>query len=124
MDLLTAQGVSDKVVYILERKRLEHHLLDDQTGLANGPQRQPERMRLADLVVAIGPDNQEVGGPGVTEQMFQQREGRRINPLQVVQKKDWGGPSWRRHPESAGKRPGSGAGSPAGATPEPAAAPR
>jgi hypothetical protein len=37
MDLLTAQGVSDKVVYILERKRLEHHLLDDQTGLANGP---------------------------------------------------------------------------------------
>ena len=45
----------------------------------------PERVRGADLVVPVGADQQQVAHLRMRDQMLEQIEGRRIQPLQIVE---------------------------------------
>src|SRR5256885_1379309 len=65
--------------------RAEQDLPHHAAGSADPRQHPRERVRRADLVVAIGTDQEQVPHVGVEDEVLDQFEGRAIQPLQVVE---------------------------------------
>ena len=81
---LAMQRVGDEPADIVEPERRQHDLLHPRSGLADRLQRPQQRVRGTDLVVSIGPDQQQVPHLRVRDQVLEEVERRRIQPLQIV----------------------------------------
>ena len=82
---LRTQGVGDELSHVAGRERLERDLLDAPPGVADLRQRPDQRMRGAEFVVAIGADQEDVPHIRIGDQVFEQFQGRSVQPLQIVQ---------------------------------------
>ena len=79
------QGIGDEPADIVEPERRQHDLLHPRSGLADRLQRPQQRVRGTDLVVPVGADQQQVPHLRVRDQMLEEVERRRIQPLQIVE---------------------------------------
>src|SRR6202047_1673025 len=79
------QSIGDKPSDIVEPKGCQHDLLDRRSGIANRLERPQKRVRGADLVVSIGPDQKQVPHLRVRDQVLEEIERRSIQPLQIVE---------------------------------------
>src|SRR6202030_860682 len=82
---LAMQSIGDKPSDIVEPKGCQHDLLDRRSGIANRVERPQKRVRRADLVVSIGPDQKQVPHLRVRDQVLEEVERRSIKPLQIVE---------------------------------------
>src|SRR5713101_1708372 len=78
-------GIGDELADIVEPERRQHDLLDPRSGLADRAQRPQKRVRGTDLVVPVGADQQQVPHFRVRDQMLEEIERRRVEPLQIVE---------------------------------------
>ena len=83
---LAAKSVGDEPADIVERERRQCDLVNLNSGLADRLERPQKRVRGDDLVVSIAPDQKQVPHLRVRDQVLQQVERRRIQPLQIVKK--------------------------------------
>ena len=83
---LAMQGVGDEPADIVEPEGCQHDLLDRRSSLADRLQRPRKRVRRADLVLPVGPDQQQVPHLRVRDQGLEEVERRCIQPLQIVKK--------------------------------------
>ena len=81
---LAMQGIGDEPAHIVESEGRQHDLLNPPSGLADRLQRPQQRVRGADLVVPVGPDQQQVPHLRVRDQVLEEVERRCIQPLQIV----------------------------------------
>src|SRR3984893_19060321 len=79
------QGIGHELAEIVECERRQLDPLDPRSGLADRLQRAQERVRGADLVVPVGADQQQVPYLPVGDQMLEEVECRRVQPLQIVE---------------------------------------
>src|SRR6266436_4716806 len=79
------QSIGDKPSDIVEPKGCQHNLLDRRSGIANRLKRPQKRVRGSDLVVSIGPNQQQVPHLRVRDQVLEEVERRCIKPLQIVE---------------------------------------
>ncbi len=79
------QGIGDQRADIVEPERRQHNLLDPRSSLADRLQRPHERVRRADLVVAVGSDQQQVPYIRIGNQVLQEPKSSRVQPLQIVE---------------------------------------
>src|SRR5258708_38875798 len=79
------QSIGDKPSDIVDPERRQHDLLDRRSGIANRLKRPQKRVRGADLVVSIGPDQKQVPHLRVRDQVLEEVERRCIKPLQIVE---------------------------------------
>jgi hypothetical protein len=79
------QSIGDKPADIVDPERRQHDLLHLRSGIANRLESLQKRMRRSDLVVAVGPDQQQVPHLRVREQVLEEVERRSIQPLQIVE---------------------------------------
>ena len=79
-------GTRDQPAHIIQFERREHDLVHPRPSPAQRIQRQHERVRRADFVVAIGSDQQQVACLTPANQVLDQSKGRGVDPLQVVEK--------------------------------------
>ena len=63
----------------------QHDLLDPRPGLADRLERPQKRVRGANLVVPVGPDQQQVPHLRVGNKVLDEVERRCIQPLQIVE---------------------------------------
>src|ERR1700746_952397 len=82
---LTMHGVSDKPNNIVEHQRGQHDLLDPCSRLAYPVECSSKRMRGADLIVPVGPDEQQMPHLRVGAQVLEELERRGIQPLQIIE---------------------------------------
>ena len=82
---LAMQGVGDEPADIVESERRQHDLLDPCAGVADRLERPHKRVRGADLVVPVGPDQQQVPHLRMRDQVLEEVERRCIQPLQIVE---------------------------------------
>ena len=80
------EGVRQQLPQIVAPERAEHDVLHGRAGLADRIELEDERVRGTDLVVPIRADEQQVLKVAAGQQVFEQIERRRIQPLQVVEK--------------------------------------
>src|SRR5882672_6126482 len=84
------QRVGDEPANIIELERRQHDLLHPRIDSADRLQRPQKRVRGADLVVTVGPDQQQVPHLWMRDQMHEEVERRCIKPLQIVKKQgEW-----------------------------------
>ena len=79
------QGVGDEPANIVEPERGQHDLLDPCAGVADRLERSDERVRGADLVVPVCPDQQQVPHLRMRDQVLDEIERRGVQPLQIVE---------------------------------------
>src|SRR5258708_2927934 len=79
------QSIGDKPSDIVDPERRQHDLLDRRSGIANRLKRPQKRVRGADLVVSIGPDQKQVPHLRVRDQVLEEVERRCVKPLQIVE---------------------------------------
>src|SRR6202043_4232693 len=85
------QSIGDKPSDIVDPKGCQHDLLDPRSGIANRVERPQKRVRRADLVVSIGPDQKQMSHLRVRDQVLEEVERRSIKPLQIVEEqREWG----------------------------------
>src|SRR5271166_3899894 len=82
---LAMQAICHEPRDIVEPKGCQHDLTDRRSGIANRLQRPQKRVRGADLVVFIGPDQKQVPHLRVRDQVLEKVERRCIKPLQIVE---------------------------------------
>src|SRR6202035_416694 len=83
-------SVGDKPGDIVKPKGWQHDLVDRCSGIANRLERPQKRVRGSDLVVSIGPDQQQVSHLRVRDQVLEEVERRSIKPLQIVEEqREW-----------------------------------
>ena len=82
---IAVQGIGDESVDIVEPEGRQHDLLHPRSRLADYLQRPHERVRRTDLVVAVGPDQQDVPHIRIGDQVLQQFKSCRVQPLQIVE---------------------------------------
>ena len=80
------KGVRQQLAQIVAPERGEHDVLHGRSGLADRIELADQRVRGIDLVVPIRADEQQVLEIALGQQVFEQVERRRIQPLQVVEK--------------------------------------
>ena len=80
------QGVGDEAVNIVEPERSQLDLLDPCSGVADRLDRPHQRVGWADLVVPVGCHQQQVSHVRMRDQVLEQFERRRIQPLQIIEK--------------------------------------
>src|SRR6202035_1394073 len=78
-------SVGDKPGDIVKPKGWQHDLVDRCSGIANRLERPQKRVRGSDLVVSIGPDQQQVSHLRVRDQVLEEVERRSIKPLQIIE---------------------------------------
>src|SRR5262245_48043080 len=81
---LATERVRDKASQFFRRQRTELDVLNP-SGCPDRLQLAHERMRCSDLVGAEGANEKEMTEVGPTQQVFQQVERRRVEPLQVIE---------------------------------------
>src|SRR5712672_3004284 len=82
------QGVAQQLVDVFDREWAENDLIQPRTGPAQGLQLEHQRMGRVDLIVAICADQQQVPCVGMEEEIFDERQRGRIEPLQVIDEDD------------------------------------
>src|ERR1700691_1765731 len=80
------QSVGDELGHVVERKRRESDITHHNLRCPNGSQSLHQWMRGADFVVTESSDQQEVMDVGMRDEVLEQLEGRRIQPLEIVEK--------------------------------------
>src|SRR5260221_11925452 len=80
------QGIGDELANIVGSERRQNDLLDARSGFADRLQRPQKRVRGPDLVVTVGPDQQQVAHLWMRDQVHEEVERRCIKPLQIVKK--------------------------------------
>ena len=83
-----AQRIGDQPSQIDTGERREGDLLRERTRLANRVEHTPQRMGGIDLIVPIGADDQQVPHILAGQQILEQIERRRVEPLQVVEEQN------------------------------------
>ena len=81
---VAAERVRDKLAQVFAGERAELDVLHP-SACPNRLQLAHERMRCSDFVVAVGADQQQVAQIGSAQQVFQQIERGRVEPLQIVE---------------------------------------
>ena len=81
---LRVQSIGNQLFQIVVSERRQHYVLDPRSGTADHRERARQRVRGADLVVPVGPDQHQVPHLGMRDQVLEEVERRRIQPLQVV----------------------------------------
>ena len=79
------QRVRDELREVRQRQGAQRDLAERCTGGAQLAECERQRVPFIDLVVAVGADHEQPSKIRIGEQGVQQREGRRIGPLQVVE---------------------------------------
>src|SRR5262249_57003094 len=79
------KSVRDQLPEILSGERCKRDLRDLSAGGLDGVELAPQRMSGSDLVVAIGADQHEVLQIRPGQQILEQVERRRVEPLQIVE---------------------------------------
>ena len=82
---LAMQGVGDEPANIVEPERGQHDLLDPCASVADRLERSHERVRGADLVVPVRPDQQQMPHLRMRDQVLEEIECRGVQPLQIVE---------------------------------------
>src|SRR6267142_5943074 len=80
------QRVGDEPANIIELERRQHDLMHPRIDSADRLQRAQKRVRGADLVVTVGPNQQQVPHLWMRDQVHEEVERRCIKPLQIVKK--------------------------------------
>src|SRR5216683_3756883 len=78
-------GIGDELAQILDGERRDRELAECRSGFANGLERQHQGMGWADLVFPVGADHEKVARVRVGDHILEEFEGRRVEPLEVVQ---------------------------------------
>ena len=122
---LAMQGIGDEPADIVEPEGRQHDLLDPRSGFADRLQRPHQRVSGTDLVVPVGADQQQVPHLRVRDQVLEEVERRRIQPLQIVEEQRERVLLAREHAEEAPEHHLEAVlARPAAASPEPAAVSR
>src|ERR1700758_1649611 len=79
------QSIGDKPADIVEPKRRQYNLMHPGIGFTDRLKRSQKRVRGSDLVVSIGPDQQQVPHLRMRDQVLEEVERRCIKPLQIVE---------------------------------------
>src|SRR5215510_6594873 len=82
--LLAAKGVRNQLAEMLSAERPKGDLLYFSAGSLDRVELAHERMRGSDFVIAVGADEEKIAKFGPTQQVFQEVECRRVEPLQVI----------------------------------------
>jgi hypothetical protein len=80
----SAKGVGDELRQVLWCERRQRDLVHDRSGFANGVELPHQRMGGIHFVIPIGADDQQILDVRLREQLLEQVEGRRIEPLEIV----------------------------------------
>src|SRR6202043_80714 len=83
---LTAERVGDEPSNIVEPEGRQHDLVGPRINRADHLPRPQKRVRRADLVVPVGPDQQQVPHLWMRDQMLEEAERCSIQPLQIIEK--------------------------------------
>src|SRR6516165_6276447 len=87
---LAAKGVRNQLPEMLSAERPKRDLLYLSAGGLDRVELAHERMRWSDFVVAVGTDKEKIAEIGPAQQVFQQVERRRVEPLQVIKEQRQG----------------------------------
>ena len=98
---LAMQRVGDEPANIVEPKRGQNDLLDSCSRLADPVERPDERVRGTDFVVPVRPDQQQMPYLRMRDQVLEEIDRRRIQPLQIVEEQRQRVLRPREHPEEA-----------------------
>src|SRR5208282_6650671 len=71
---LAMQGIGDELADIVEPEGCQHDLMHPRISLADRLERPQKRVRGADLVVPVGPDQQQVPYLRVRDQVLEEVE--------------------------------------------------
>src|SRR5262249_45373530 len=82
---LAAKGVRNQLPEMLLAERPKRHLLYPSASGLDRVELAHERMGCRDFVVAVGADEEKIAKFGPAQQVFQQVERRRVEPLQVFE---------------------------------------
>ena len=77
-------AVGDEPIHVTEAQRGENDISHDRLAPADRIERQRERMIRRYLVVPVRTDEQNVSDIRMGNEMLEQLEGGRVQPLQVV----------------------------------------
>src|SRR6266851_4442853 len=80
------QRIGDEPANIIELEPRQHDLMHPRIDGADRLQRPQKRVRGADLVVTVGPNQQQVPHLWMRDQVHEEVERRCIKPLQIVKK--------------------------------------
>src|ERR1700730_8977727 len=80
------QSIGDKPSDMVEPEGRQHDLMHPGIGVTDRLKSPQKRVRGSDLVVSIGPDQQQVPHLRVRDQVLEEVERRSIKPLQIVEK--------------------------------------
>src|SRR6516162_423433 len=83
---LAAKGVRNQLPEMLSAERPKRDLLYPSAGGLDRVELAHERMRWSDFIVAVGADEKKIAKLGPAQQVFQQVERRRVEPLQIIEK--------------------------------------
>src|SRR5215472_154613 len=86
----TANSVRNQLPEMLSAERPKRDLLYSSAGGFDRVELAHEWMRRSDFVVAIGADEKKIAKLGPAQQVFQQVERRRVEPLQVIEEERQG----------------------------------
>src|SRR6202030_3333600 len=81
-----AKSIRKQLPEMLAGERRQRDLLDLGAGIPDGLELSGQRMRGIDLVVPIGANHQQVLHVRLGQQVLDQVKGRRVEPLQIVEK--------------------------------------
>src|SRR5215831_6041662 len=81
---LAVKGVRNQLPEMLSAERPKSDVLYPSTSALDRFELAHERMRGSDFVVAVGTDEEKIAEFGPAQQVFQQVERRRVEPLQVI----------------------------------------
>src|SRR5215467_1578927 len=82
---LAAKGVGNQLREMLSAERPKRDLLYPSAGGLDRVELAHERMRWSDFVVSVGADEEKIAEIRPAQQVFQQIERRRVEPLQVIE---------------------------------------
>ena len=85
------------------RERREHDLLDTRVPRSDRLERPQQRVRGSDLVVPVGPDQQQMPHLRMRDQVLDEVERRRVQPLQIIEEQRERMLLAREHAEEAAK---------------------
>src|SRR5262249_48564868 len=81
---LAAKGIRNQLPEMLSAERPKRDLLYPSVGGLDRVELAHERMACRDFVVAVGADEEKIADIRSAQQVFQQVERRRVEPLQVI----------------------------------------
>src|SRR5215475_9003285 len=81
---LAAKGIRNQLPEMLSAERPKRDLLYPSAGGLDRVELAHERMACRDFVVAVGADEEKIADIRSAQQVFQQVERRRVEPLQVI----------------------------------------